>query len=699
MKLQLVLLLLLWKSFGFKRQLYWRARNQNLSLRDNVGSGDERENLPADKVDSMDSYSLLSMANMIQEISSSKSARFRQSADKMQESFAKLFASRYNLAKDRLLQAVNVSARLDIIPSSSDGSFYLDKIVFQLQSVEKAPSSILFYNEPLANLDYMKFPFFFPVDTIAYSSKDIVALPAPIIEPQDSSKNLSKNLSLREKGQMLSMQSILNRLQSSTDSRRRSEEAEFFSRFKLGLRLESLKWRLGNKMFSYLFRDTEHMIEDLDDDPDRKANRTANPLQYEPNIDYKYENFTVDNLSHREANPTTMKIIGNKWRSALTALESITPVKPFSAKNAPPSDRDVNYPLLLHSALVMSLATYNLRLSSILTDYRPAIAQKLGQIVDDIFQMRESVDNINFSFINSVIDVYNREREGWDTNFSNEIKRAITTLLADASLKDQRKIESDMTRSVLLSRNALGSASYTNQQDLLIVHTIQADKACAILSYDKRSHLITIAFRGTKDPLDIITDITFAPKVYDSIVTKANVVNLKVHSGFLSSFESIVPQLDSMIASLLNSSSSKYTKPMMLLTGHSMGGAIAQLAAAYYADYNPYLITIAAPAIGNKAFCSYLERTALPCGGIRLWNEYDIVPFIALFVGYEHAGLPIKMKLSDAAKEYFRQEVDLSNPLFEQYPTSLDVFSPHILYQIGSIMYVFPILGVEFGKE
>lgn len=48
--------------------------------------------------------------------------------------------------------------------------------------------------------------------------------------------------------------------------------------------------------------------------------------------------------------------------------------------------------------------------------------------------------------------------------------------------------------------------------DLLQVHTIQSDKACAIITYDKRLKLITIAFRGTKDPIDVITDISFIAK-------------------------------------------------------------------------------------------------------------------------------------------------------------------------------------------
>ena len=46
----------------------------------------------------------------------------------------------------------------------------------------------------------------------------------------------------------------------------------------------------------------------------------------------------------------------------------------------------------------------------------------------------------------------------------------------------------------------------------------------------------------------------------------------------------------------------------MLLTGHSMGGALAQIAAAYYADLEPTLVTFATPSIGDLLPCLVLHR-------------------------------------------------------------------------------------------
>ena len=83
--------------------------------------------------------------------------------------------------------------------------------------------------------------------------------------------------------------------------------------------------------------------------------------------------------------------------------------------------------------------------------------------------------------------------------------------------------------------------------------------------------------------------------------------------GFLAAFESIRGKIDvlldevmmsrenggngcgSGVGGVTNSGSSttqpNRPPPTILLTGHSMGGALAQIAAAYYADLSPRLVT------------------------------------------------------------------------------------------------------------
>ena len=78
-----------------------------------------------------------------------------------------------------------------------------------------------------------------------------------------------------------------------------------------------------------------------------------------------------------------------------------------------------------------------------------------------------------------------------------------------------------------------------------------------------------------------------------------------------------------------------------------------------------------------------------PYGGIRVWNEYDSVPYLALLVGYDLPGIPIKRPLSQKCKDLFKEHC--SNDIAK----GMDVIMPHILYQIGPIVYTFPVLGQD----
>ena len=109
---------------------------------------------------------------------------------------------------------------------------------------------------------------------------------------------------------------------------------------------------------------------------------------------------------------------------------------------------------------------------------------------------------------------------------------------------------------------------------------------------------------------------------------------------------------------------------------------------------NVKLITFAAPATGDTNFCKVLEAVAKPHGGFRIWNDFDVVPSIAQLVGYRHAGIPLRLELSKSAKESFEREN------IRPFGSFLEVVAPHVLFQLGNIVYVFPVIGwnVEYKK-
>lgn len=152
--------------------------------------------------------------------------------------------------------------------------------------------------------------------------------------------------------------------------------------------------------------------------------------------------------------------------------------------------------------------------------------------------------------------------------------------------------------------------------------------ACSLEAYDKRDieceefdtqliirqwqGLTIVAFRGTGSGTDVKQDLKRLQRDYG---------HGDVHRGFVECYESVAYQLRIAL---------KFTPSSKLVfTGHSLGGALAQLAALDY----PYsaCITFGAPAVGDEAFCRQL---AAQCRSLTLFeNMGDIVTYIPFF-GY-----------------------------------------------------------------
>ena len=109
----------------------------------------------------------------------------------------------------------------------------------------------------------------------------------------------------------------------------------------------------------------------------------------------------------------------------------------------------------------------------------------------------------------------------------------------------------------------------------------------------------------------------------------------KVHGGFLNAWLSVADE----VCRVVDGACSRY----LVMTGHSMGGAVAQLAAAYLSNSLPkttttYLVTVGAPAIGNLGFVKSLESAVMPRGGLRFTGVGDVVPRVGSVLGAWRAG-------------------------------------------------------------
>jgi len=138
-----------------------------------------------------------------------------------------------------------------------------------------------------------------------------------------------------------------------------------------------------------------------------------------------------------------------------------------------------------------------------------------------------------------------------------------------------------------------------------------------------------IAFRGTEVQRleDIIVDLLAWPVAYGSG---------KVHLGFRKAFASVEDQVLEQLKKF------QALELPVYFTGHSLGGALAAMGAAFALDHNITvggLFTFGQPRVCNAAFeKQYVER--LQDRYYRFTNGQDLVPQVPIyFMGYRHFGM------------------------------------------------------------
>lgn len=129
---------------------------------------------------------------------------------------------------------------------------------------------------------------------------------------------------------------------------------------------------------------------------------------------------------------------------------------------------------------------------------------------------------------------------------------------------------------------------------------------------------VIIAFRGTKEFKDWLTDAGIGFR---------HTVHGRVHKGFDRALDSVWSHITGTLVRIQQNAQSLW------ITGHSLGGALAALAAARFCldidqeIYKPIngLYTFRQPRIGDRAFVKALDNEILP-RYFRFVNDNDIVP-------------------------------------------------------------------------
>ncbi|TWU71289.1 hypothetical protein ED733_001572 [Metarhizium rileyi] len=138
----------------------------------------------------------------------------------------------------------------------------------------------------------------------------------------------------------------------------------------------------------------------------------------------------------------------------------------------------------------------------------------------------------------------------------------------------------------------------------LYISNNKTDTQAAIYRLDARKEFI-LAIPGTNGNMDVLTDLNI-PLVTYNVATGPPCENCKAHTGFLNGWNSIATDVERGLESALQS----YPEYTITIAGHSLGGALGELA---FGSLKPkplpvkQVLTYGAPRVGNREYADYID--------------------------------------------------------------------------------------------
>lgn len=204
-----------------------------------------------------------------------------------------------------------------------------------------------------------------------------------------------------------------------------------------------------------------------------------------------------------------------------------------------------------------------------------------------------------------------------------EIKRA--SLLSDLAYYEPKVFKDGLAKNSLSFADDSFAFIDNNEQSTQL-YLFVSDMVCYV------------AFRGSQEAMDFLTDADV--KFADFAVGKGS----KVHCGFQDQFKSVIEQMKDF----LENHAGNYET--VLFTGHSLGAALATLAAAWYVDTQKNsekkktvkMINFGSPRVGNSKFCKFYAGALEPQNHWRVFHDHDVVSKLmtrsVFFSSYQHVG-------------------------------------------------------------
>jgi len=148
----------------------------------------------------------------------------------------------------------------------------------------------------------------------------------------------------------------------------------------------------------------------------------------------------------------------------------------------------------------------------------------------------------------------------------------------------------------------------------------------------RTEQFMVLAFRGSQEPKDWLTNVTTQLRsftIFKDGASKLSSYKGRVHTGFFLSWAIIEQSVLSQISKWRAEMKTEQLPPLYI-TGHSLGGALATMAAASLCDNGidvAGVYTFGQPRVGDRTFASQLNKH-INGRVFRFVNNNDIVPHV-----------------------------------------------------------------------
>lgn len=164
---------------------------------------------------------------------------------------------------------------------------------------------------------------------------------------------------------------------------------------------------------------------------------------------------------------------------------------------------------------------------------------------------------------------------------------------------------------------------FNDNKNIIYIDDVICD--CQAYMWQQNNHIFLV-FRGTDDIMDVLVDL--------DVRTEPMIINgtsVNIHQGFYRQFFSVESKIEQNINNMTNNGANE-----LIITGHSLGGALASISNYYYSKKFPSLnittYTYGSPRVGDTIFAN----DECHKNGYRIFNYYDPVPMFPVSGRFEH---------------------------------------------------------------